>query len=169
MDSLEIDLRKLAQVIENASFVMLTTVNLDASMQSRPMATVKLNKDQFNGKLYFFSKRGTQKVESIERDQHVNLAYALPKQNRFISITGRGSLIDDKELMNQMWDDSLKQWIPDGLSDPDLSLIAVEVETADIWQVPENKVLKLIGRLRKTKNKTFSTPESEHLDLSSPQ
>src|SRR5690606_37322305 len=102
----EIDLQKFAEAIDGANMAMFTTASPDGSMHSRPMAMLKIDQNSFNGKLYFFSKKDTLKVRSIERDQHVNLSIVIPKQFRYISVTGRASLVEDKKLMNELWEPS---------------------------------------------------------------
>lgn len=166
MNSQEIDLQKFAEAIDGANIAMFTTASPDGSMHSRPMAMLKIDQNSFNGKLYFFSKKDTLKVRSIERDQHVNLSIVIPKQYRYISVTGRASLVEDKKLMSELWEPSFSAWVPQGLEDPDLSLIAVDIENADIWHAPENRVLQLVGSLKK---KFGQPPTTEHLEINQRQ
>ena len=51
----------------------------------------------------------------------------------------------DKNKMAELWTPTLKAWFPEGLEDPELALIKVEVERAEIWDSPPSKVVKLVG------------------------
>ena len=46
------DVRRLAELIKDARFAMLTTVAPDGSLRSRPMATQEV---EFDGDLWFFA------------------------------------------------------------------------------------------------------------------
>lgn len=148
MDSMEMDLKKLAEMIKDIKFTMFTTVSEDGSMNSRPMATQKIESETFDGRLWFFTKKDTHKVQAIEHDQHVNLAYANPDKQRYVSITGRARVVDNKEKMKELWNPALKAWFPEGLDDPQISLISVNVESAELWDAPPSKVIQMVGMMK---------------------
>lgn len=167
MNSIEMDLKHLADAIKDIKFTMLTTVNGNGTIQSRPMATHMLDEKNFDGKLWFFTKKDTAKVHSIERDQHVNLAYANPEKNKYISISGRAQTFNDIKKMQELWRPIYKTWFPEGLSNPDISLISVEVESAEIWDAPPSKIIQLVGyfRARITGRPLDQKVQGQHLDF----
>src|SRR6187551_123572 len=111
------DFQNFASLISDIKFCMLTTVNDDGSMNSRPMATLKIDKNTFDGTLWFFTKKDSAKVHSIEHDDHVNLAYVDPDEQKYISVAGRAFLITDKEKMKELWNTLFMAFFPDGLKD----------------------------------------------------
>lgn len=161
------DVETLASMIKDIKFTMMTTVAEDGALYSRPMATQKLNVDEFTGRLWFFSKKSSPKNHSIENDQHVNLAYAEPDKNRYVSVSGRATISEDKAKMKELWNPFLKAWFPEGIDDPEISLIAVDVESAEIWDSPSSKVVQLVGFVKAavTGKPMDQNLSSKHIDL----
>jgi general stress protein 26 len=171
MNSNKPDLVRLAEMIKDIKITMMTTADKDGRMYSRPMATQKIKEDEFDGRLWFFTKKDSPKVHSIENDQHVNLAYAKSEDQHYISITGKASLSQDKAKMKELWHPMLKAWFPEGLDDPQISLIEVQVETAELWDSPPSKVVQLAGLAKSfvTGQAYNSQAHSEHIDLQHPR
>lgn len=142
------DLERLGTLIKDIKFTMLTTVSADGSIHSRPMATQKLDVKSFDGTLWFFSKRDSFKNHDIENDQHVNLAYAEPSSQHYASVCGRAIISNDKAKMRELWNPMLKAWFPEGVDDPEITLIGVQVESAELWDSPPGKVVQLAGFMK---------------------
>lgn len=133
---------KLAELIEDIEIAMLTTAEEDGTLRSRPMAT---QKEPFDGELWFFTQASAPKVDEIEADRHVNLSYAQPKDQRYVSVSGTAQLVRDKAKAKQFWNPVLKAWFPDGLDDPDLALLRVRVSEAEYWDAKSAKLVQLAG------------------------
>jgi len=140
-DSREEAIVKLKDLIEDIDFAMLTTVN-GGQLRSRPMST---QKSDFDGDLWFFTSDNTHKVDEIERDNRVNVAYAKPEDNVYISVSGKAQLVKDREKIEELWNPILKAWFPKGLDDPTLSLLKVSVEEAEYWDSPSSTIVQLVG------------------------
>lgn len=141
------DLNDFKKIISEIKFTMLSTVSEDGSIHARPMAT--LNVEDFKGTLWFFSKKSSQKNHSIENNQHVNLAYSNPVKQHYVSVSGRAKISNDKDHMTSLWNPAFTTWFPEGLADPELSLIGVEVESAEIWD-SESKISDFINFVKST-------------------
>jgi general stress protein 26 len=142
------DMIKLAEALKDIKFTMFTTVGEDGNLLSRPMATLEINAKKFDGKIWFFTDINSPKVFNIANDQHVNLAYASPENQKYISVCGRASLVEDREMMNRLWTPAMKAWFPEGVNDPNIALICVEVESAELWDSPPSKVVQLAGMVK---------------------
>jgi general stress protein 26 len=138
----ESDVKKLAKLIHGIDFCMMTTVGDDGSLHSRPMAT---QRDEFDGTLWFFTEADAGKVFEVEHDRQVNLSYADPRTHRYVSISGRARLVRDKEKAKELWNPMYKAWFPQGLDDPKLALLAVDVSSAEYWATPGTKITHLVG------------------------
>lgn len=137
----------LGELIRGIKVAMMTTVEQDGSLRSRPMWT---HDRDFDGELWFFTKEHSPKVDEVEHDHHVSLAYADPSRDRFVSISGRCSLILDKEKAKELWNPTLKAWFPEGLDDPELALLRVSVEKAEYWDTPNSRMVQLAGFVKAT-------------------
>ena len=157
------DVQKLADLIENIQIAMLTTAGTDGRLYSRPMAT---QQEKFKGKLWFFTQKHSGKVNEIQHDQQINLSYAAPDKNRYVSVAGRAALSSDREKMKELWSPVFKAFFPDGLDDPELALLEVEVESAEYWDAPSSAVVKLVGFVKAVATgKTYQPGENKTLNL----
>ena len=135
------EIKKLGELIKDIEIAMLTTED-DGLLHSRPMATQKF---EFDGDLWFFTEASSHKVDEINRARQVNVSYADPKHQRYISVSGAAELVRDQAKIKELWNPILKAWFPDGLDDPDLALLRVGVTRAEYWEAPNGKVVQLVG------------------------
>jgi general stress protein 26 len=126
-------LKTLNDKIKGVKFAMLTTIDQDGTLRSRPMAAQQHDSD---GTLWFFTWADSEKVHEIQRDQQVNLTYAKPGDNSWVSVTGTAQLVRDPALMQTLWRPHLSAWFPKGLRDPNLALLKVTVAKAEFWDSP---------------------------------
>ncbi|HEY0426751.1 MAG TPA: pyridoxamine 5'-phosphate oxidase family protein [Pyrinomonadaceae bacterium] len=143
-DTRQESIEKLNELIKDIDFAMLTT-NDGGVLRSRPMQTQDF---EFDGDLWFFTSSETHKAEEIERDNRVNVSYGAPEDNKYVSVSGRGSIVKDQEKIDEYWNDILKAWFPEGKDSPDLVLLKVEVEQAEYWDAPSSKVAQALGFLK---------------------
>lgn len=124
---------KIDSLIKGTRIAMLTTVAADGSLHSRPMAS---QGTEFDGAVWFFSSDDSGKVHELVHNRSVNLAYSNPDKDTYLSLAGKGELVFDKAKIRQLWNPTYDAWFPDGLEDPHLALIKVEVDSAQYWEGP---------------------------------
>lgn len=155
-------IEKLKGLLEGIDFCMLTTIDGD-HLRSRPMSTQEF---EFDGDLWFFTSDNTHKMEEIAKDDRVNVSYAKPDDNRYVSVSGRGELVKDRQKIEELWSPVLKAWFPEGLDDPTLCLIKVAVEHAEYWDAPSSKIVQLVGFVKALATGTeMSYGENKKIDL----
>ena len=135
-------LEKVADLIKDIKFAMLTTSELDGTLRSRPLSTMQLDAE---GNLWFFTSITSPKIDEIEQNSQVNLSYASPDKQDYVSISGTAETIRDKTKMQALWTPWIKPWFPDGLDDPNLSLLKVRIDEAEYWDAPGNVVTRVYG------------------------
>jgi general stress protein 26 len=131
-------IKKLAEMIEGIEVAMLTTLDNDGTLRSRPMIT---QDEEFNGVLWFFTEPGAAKVNEVQQRHQVNLSYADPDSQRYVSISGLASLVRDPAKIDRFWNDSYELWF-DGKEN--VALLKVEVEKAEYWDSSGNMVKRVI-------------------------
>jgi general stress protein 26 len=139
------DIRKLAELIKDIKIAMLTTLEADGRLRSRPMAT---QNKPFDGTLWFFTEINSGKVSEIHRDHQVNISYADTDGQNYVSVSGIANVIQDRAKAQEFWTPALKAWFPQGLDDPSLALLKVEVTQAEYWEAPHGAVVRLVGFLK---------------------
>jgi general stress protein 26 len=128
-------------------FCMMTTVEPDGSLHSRPM----YNQDADEaGDLWFFTKLASPKVMEISKDRQVNLAYANPDKQDYVSVSGRAEIVRDKARIKEKWSTGLKAWFPDGPDDPSIALLRVHPEHGQYWDSPSSTLIHLYGVAKAT-------------------
>jgi general stress protein 26 len=160
----ETDFDKLDKLIRDIKFAMMTTIDANGALQSRPMTTQKRPEGRaFDGTLYFFTGLKTGTVEEISRDPRVSLSYASPDDSRYVAITGTAEISRDRSLMQSMWSDIYKAWFPQALDDPEICLLKVTAERAEYWEPPSGKMVQLLGILKAAATGERAKPGGHHV------
>jgi general stress protein 26 len=133
---------KLAELIKDMKFAMLTTVESDGSLRSRPMTT---QQQEFDGTIWFFVQASASTARELANDQHVNLSYADIDNNKYVSVSGTAQVVRDSHKAKELWNPIFKAWFPEGLDDPNLALLKVEVDHAQYWDAPSSPVAYMLA------------------------
>ena len=137
------DFAKLKEIVEETRIAMMTTLDEDGTLRSRPLQTLRFADD---GALWFFTSASSPKVAEAAADGwRVNLSYADPAKYDFVSISGRATLSRDRKLMEALWSKWVEVFFPKGIDDPDLALLRVEVEKAEYWDAPGTAIGRLFA------------------------
>lgn len=135
------ELARLAALVRQMKIGMLTTIEPDGSLRSRPLETVEVDGE---GRLWFFTQAHSPKsARAAAGDRQVNLSYADPRDEDFASISGTARVVRDVERMRELWTANLDRWFPRGLEDPDLALLEVRIDKAEYWDEPRNENVKI--------------------------
>jgi general stress protein 26 len=135
------DLARLAALVRQMKVGMLTTVEADGSLRSRPLETVEVDGE---GRLWFFTQAHSPKsVRAEAADHQVSLSYADPRDEDFASISGTARVVRDEDKMRRLWSSDLGRWFPRGLDDPDLALLEVRIDKAEYWDEPRQENVKI--------------------------
>lgn len=134
---------QLRELIKDIGCSMLTTVDEDGSLHSRPME--KSSDIQPDGTLWFFTNASSHKVFEIEHRQQVNLSFSSPNQKRYVSVSGSAELVQDRNKMQELWKLELQAWFPQGLNEPDIALLKVQINKVDYWDSQANFAAQTIS------------------------
>ena len=152
------EMEKLRELIKDVDTAMLTTVT-EEGLVSRPMKTQEI---EFDGDLWFFTKKATNKYEEILHDQDVNVAYA---GKSFVSVRGRAEIVEDLDKKKELWSNAYGKIMQTSYDDPNLILIKVNAEAAEYWET--GNLTKKIAFLykRMTGQSSKSTDINETVEL----
>lgn len=129
------ELNKLYEMIEDLEVAMMTTRRSDGHLVSRAMA----NQDRAPGAdLWFVADADSEKIEEIEGDPHVNLAYYKDRTREWISVSGLARISRDAGIIRTLWKPDWKMWFSEEEGDPKrgtpedprIVLIGVDVHSA---------------------------------------
>ena len=134
----ETDLEKLRTMVKDIDFCMLTTVDENGDPHSRPMSS---NGDiDPNGDIWFFTGASSLKVSEISKLPKVNVSFADPDNQHYVSITGTAELVRDPKKIAELWRPEFKMWFPEGKNDPEVALLKVNLEKAEYWDSPSSTI-----------------------------
>ncbi len=146
---------KIAEMVKNARIAMLTTIDENGELHSRPMATMDV---EFDGDLWFFTGKSSPKVHDIESKPAVNIAYSDPEHQNYVSLAGRAELVIDRALFEKYWSKAFEAWFPKGLDDPEVALLKINVESAQYWDAPSSMVSHVAGFIQSKLTGQGGTP-----------
>jgi general stress protein 26 len=130
----------LWKLVEGIEIAMMTTVDQDGMLHSRPMATQAVEADEY---LLFFAAKDSGKVKAIRSNHHVALVYADPRSGRYVSAAGRARVSENREEARKLWSSAAQSWFPDGPVDEGLVLIEVDVDDAQWWDGARSEQIAL--------------------------
>ena len=137
----------LREMIKDIRIAMLSTQETDGTLRSRPMYVQQLEDDD---DLWFFTNESSAKIKEIMHDKNVNLSFSEPDDDRYISVSGTAQMVDDMNKKEELWNPMLKAWFPDGLDDPDLTLLKINPSQGEYWDAPSSKMVQLAGFVKAT-------------------
>jgi general stress protein 26 len=128
-------LDELYKLIDGIEIAMFTTRRADGNLVSRPMAT----QERVTGTdLWFVTDISSHKLDELENDPHVNLAYYNTKSREWVSVAGIAQITQDRNLIKELYKPDWKAWFGDeggdrdgSANDPRLALVSVEAQSVE--------------------------------------
>ncbi len=142
MDKEERSVDQLWTLIKDIKFAMFTTRQEDGYLHSRPMTTQISDTDRTS--LWFFMSHTGGPVDELALEPGVNLSYADPDKDTYVSVTGTAHLSHDMAKTRSLWTKAAQAWFPGGVDDPDLALVEVKITHAHYWDVKESKITQIL-------------------------
>lgn len=130
------ELKHIAALIEDIPIAMLTTVETDGALASRPMAALEMDA---SGAIWFFTDLRSSKVEHL---LVANLTFTDKGPSTYVSLSGHGDIVNDRSRVESLWTVFAKPWFPDGPESPNLALLKFVPHTADYWDAPDSKMVR---------------------------
>jgi general stress protein 26 len=75
----------------------------------------------------------------------VNLAYASPEDDTFVSLAGRAEVQQNPTRAKELWNRWAEMFFPDGPGSPEVGVLRVDVRSAEYWTGPDGIIEKVAG------------------------
>ena len=137
----------LWELIKGIKFGMLTHRNAHGMLHAHPLTTQNESLDA-ESHLYFFISRKSELAQSLQQDGNVNVSYADPGEDSYVSVSGQAVIAEDPEKKKELWSPLARTWFPAGVGDPDLALLEVRIHHAEYWDVKESRMVQLAKMAR---------------------
>jgi general stress protein 26 len=134
-------IEKLKKLAESADMCLFATNPDSVPLTARPMSTRQVDEQ---GNIWFFSRSTSNKNSEIANDSRVYLFYSNPGSIEFLNIFGEAEIIRDQQKAKELWSAWAKTWFPDGVDDPELTLIKVRPTEVHYWDTRYSKMVSLL-------------------------
>lgn len=143
---MEIDeLKKLSlELIETSKAAYLTTIDFEGFPITRAMFNLR-NKEQFPEFSEFFQKQensfviyigtntSSSKVAQIKENPKISVYYCDPENFKGVMFGGEVEIVDDMDIKRKIWLDWWTRYYPNGLEDPDYTLLRLHPKNARFY------------------------------------
>ncbi len=151
-------LREHAELLRSYRTAILTTCGDDGHFHSRPMAMRHALQEET---LWFASAEEAQKIRDLRHDPRCAVTfYDNAGNGSYVSMSGRGEVVTDRDTMRTVWDESWDLWFPDGPGQRDVVLIRVTPQHVE-YMHPDRGRLEILYRLERLMGDRGAGPELE--------
>lgn len=103
------------------------------------------------GTIYFFGAKSEALVKGLSETNRAVATYASKGHDLFAHVHGTLHAINDRALVDKLWNPFVASWYKEGKEDPDLQLVRFDTERADIWKSEAGATLvaaalRMLGR-----------------------
>ena len=132
------------KALKSDMFVMLGVDGVDDG-HAQPMTAQLLD----DGYIYFFTTRDNTIVQNMHQNRRAIATFVSKGHDLFATINGNLAEDQDRAKIDALWNPHVAAWYEGGKDDPQLLLIRLDPDSAQIW-LNENNVLagikSLLGR-----------------------
>jgi general stress protein 26 len=146
---------ELKSKISPIRFAMFCTTDEHGHLVSHPMTTQQVDAE---GNLWFFTSSLAKLWEHIAAQPEVNLSFAEPADNVYVSVSGTAERVVDRERIRDMWNPAVQAWFPHGPDDPHAMLIRVVSHTAEYWDSGASSMVQMFNMAKAVL--TGTTPDA---------
>lgn len=129
------DRKKVAELIKDFRFAMLTTQKADGTLASHPLT---VQEAEFDGDLWFLVSRTSSPVADLASNAQANVS--LSSDSSWVSLSGTASLVEYRQKLEDLWNPVVEAWFPDGPDDPAVGVLKFTASSAEYWDTPGGKI-----------------------------
>ncbi|MDN5630338.1 pyridoxamine 5'-phosphate oxidase family protein [Kocuria sp.] len=138
--------QKVRDIIKSTRIAMLTHLDDEGHLISRPMATQDVD---FDGTVRFIAERASAQGQAIQKNPEVNVAYS--GNGAWVSLCGTARIVNDPDKLRELWSSFTESWLEGGPENPNNVLIEVDGHTAEYWDAPGGSKITQVANLLKAK------------------
>ena len=129
----------LCKSIQNATVVMLTSLDADGAMLTRPMAPLEMDR---SGGLWFFTDLRSAHIEHLRT---ANVSFADPAGGTYVSLFGRSEVCTDRARIERLWTTFANAAFPAGADSMYLALLKFVADPAERWDATDGNMRRMFA------------------------
>ncbi len=110
-------------------------------LQSRPMGATQVDEA---GDIWFFSAKSSDKNRQVQADPEVFLVFMESGKQHYLSLHTQVDIVDDRQKVDELWNDFMKAWFPGGRQDPEISLLRASVVSGHYWDEKDGHIIGML-------------------------
>ncbi|KUP28185.1 pyridoxamine 5'-phosphate oxidase family protein [Kocuria rhizophila] len=155
------NIQKVRDIIKGTRIAMLTHVDENGRLVSKPMATQEVD---FDGTVRFIAERASDQGMDIQKNPNVNVAYS--GNGAWVSLSGKARIVNDTDKLRELWSSFTGSWLEGGPENPNNVLIEIDADTAEYWDTPGgSKVTQVVNLIKAKVTGNTVDGENEVVDL----
>ncbi len=119
------------ELMKKIGFCMLSARE-GQEIRARPMAA-HIERDEHA--IYFLTDARNHKDDEIRAEPNVALAFADAGDQKYVAVTGRAAVSNDRAKIKELWSTPAKAWW-DSEDDPNIRVLKVAPKDAQYWDSP---------------------------------
>lgn len=112
-------------------------VGLQDGQHSEPL-TAQLDEDQVDTIFFFIGKDNR-----MAKGGPAMLQFVSKGHDFFACLAGNARIDNDFAMIDKLWNSQVEAWFPGGKSDPNLALLRVDIDDAELWETDMSVTGKL--------------------------
>jgi len=147
------NIARVWDILENNSIGMLTT-QFSGGLRARPLDA---RPDREAGAIFFVTDVRGHKDDEITARPDVCFVVTVPKDNVYLSITGRATVTRDTRKAAEIWKKTDDVWWKGRSDDPNACVLKIEPVKAELWDGPSSSLVAAFefAKARMTGEKPF--------------
>jgi len=130
---------KVREMVDAAKTCFFCTrIQTGKPFETRPMAAQKVDEQ---GAIWFLSADDSHKNQEVALDNQVQLLFQGDPNTDFLSVYGKATVSRDKAKIKEFWNPILKTWFTEGVDDPRITVIKVDIESGYYWDAKHGKAV----------------------------
>ncbi len=134
-------IEKIREIVKHARFCLFGTALTSPPITVRPMTVQNVDD---TGALWFLSGRSTHTNQHIAKDPQVQLFFAIPDRQEFLTLDGTATIHTDRAAREAHWTPMAKTWFNDGIDDPELTVLRFQPAAGHYWDNKHGKTVSFL-------------------------
>ncbi|MCL3839157.1 MULTISPECIES: pyridoxamine 5'-phosphate oxidase family protein [Aeromicrobium] len=124
-------LETVTKIMRDARIAVLTYVSREGALVSTPMGAQGF---EHPGTTWFLTEQSSEKVQALEADPRVNVAYS--SDAGWVSLSGTAHVEQNRGKVEDLWDASSGAFMSGSPEDPGNIALRIDGTTAEYWESP---------------------------------
>jgi general stress protein 26 len=120
------------KALEKDRTAMLGLVGAEGG-HSQPMTAQILHETDERGPIWFFSSKDVELVRATRTSHAAMLHFSSKGHDLFASLQGELVLVENRVMVDRLWNPFIAAWYEGGKDDPKLQLLRFEPHEAQVW------------------------------------